>query len=77
MDREEKSKQPITRFVRVVGGEIRWEKKVNISWTQSSVIGKRRSGELVVWKSVNQMKSVNLNFCLRCDAHECLIQQER
>lgn len=39
MDREEKSKQPITRFVRV-RGEIRWEKKVNISWTQSSVIGK-------------------------------------
>lgn len=43
MDREEKSKQPITRFVRV-RGEIRWEKKVNISWTQSSVIGK---GEVV------------------------------
>lgn len=39
LDREEKSKQPITRFVRV-RGEIRWEKKVNIYWTQSSVIGK-------------------------------------
>lgn len=43
MDRVEKSKQPITRFVRVKG-EITWEKKVNISWTQISVIGK---GEVV------------------------------
>lgn len=35
-----KSKQPITRFVRV-RGEIRWgENMVNISWTHSSVIGK-------------------------------------
>lgn len=43
MDKEEKSKQPITRIVRV-RGEIRWENKVNISWIQSSVIGK---GEVV------------------------------
>lgn len=55
LDREEKSKQPVTRFVRV-RGEIRWEKKVNISWTQSSVIGKGRSGELVIRQSVNQMR---------------------
>lgn len=41
MDREEKSKQPVTGFVRV-RGEIRWKKKVNISWIQSSVIGKAK-----------------------------------
>lgn len=45
MDREEKSKQPITRFVRVKG-EITWENKVNISWTQTSVIGEIK-GEVV------------------------------
>ena len=39
MDTEEKSKQPITRFVRVRGRD-KVGKKVNISWTQSSVIGK-------------------------------------
>lgn len=52
MDREEKSKQPITRFVRVKG-EITWgKKKVNISWTQTSVIGK---GEKVNSSSENQL----------------------
>lgn len=56
MDREEKSKQPVTRFVRVRGRDKVGEKKVNISWTQSSVIGERRSGELIVSKSVNQMR---------------------
>lgn len=55
MDREEKSKQPITRFVRV-RGEIRWEKKVNISWTVISDWKKRRSGELIIRQSVNQMR---------------------
>lgn len=74
MDREEKSKQPITRFVRV-RGEIRWEKKVNNSWTQSSVIGKDEVVNSNGYCYSNG--SGNLNSCLKRNAYGCVIQQER